>query len=69
MAVEDYELWLRLAMQTELLYVPGDVAAIRRHAQNISRDTLRLRSRCLYMLQELDKKYPEIMAAHARCAP
>jgi GT2 family glycosyltransferase len=65
MAVEDYEIWLRLAMHTEILYVPGDVAAIRRHAQNISRDTLRLRSRCLYMLQEIDRKYPEIMEAHA----
>ena len=61
---EDYELWLRLAMQTTMLYVPGDVAAIRRHTQNISGDTLRLRSRCLYMLNTLDKRYPETMAAH-----
>jgi hypothetical protein len=64
MAVEDYDMWLRLAMQTEFLFVPGDVAAIRRHPQNISRDALRLRSRCLYMLQQLDKAYPDAMAAH-----
>jgi glycosyltransferase involved in cell wall biosynthesis len=61
---EDYELWLRLAMQTTMLYVPGDVAAIRRHTQNISGDTLRLRSRCLYMLNTLDKRYPDTMTAH-----
>jgi glycosyltransferase involved in cell wall biosynthesis len=62
---EDYELWLRLAMQTEIVYVPGDVAAIRRHPQNISGDILRLRSRTIYMLQSLDKRYPDVMAAHA----
>jgi hypothetical protein len=61
---EDYELWLRLAMQTEILYVPGDVAAIRHHTQNISGNTLRLRSRCILMLQGLDARYPAVMAAH-----
>lgn len=64
MPVEDYELWLRLAMQTDILYVPGDVAAIRHHTQNISGNTLRLRSRCLLMLQGLDERYPAVMAAH-----
>lgn len=62
---EDYELWLRLAMQTQIVYVPGDVAAIRHHTQNISGDILRLRTRTIYMLHSLEKQYPEQMAAHA----
>jgi glycosyltransferase involved in cell wall biosynthesis len=62
---EDYELWLRLAMHTQIAYVPGDVAAIRHHTQNISGDILRLRSRTIYMLQSLDKRYPQMMASHA----
>jgi glycosyltransferase involved in cell wall biosynthesis len=62
---EDHELWLRLAIHSEMLYVPGDVAAIRHHDQNISGNTLRLRSRALYMMQLLDRQYPEVMASHA----
>lgn len=62
---EDYDLWLRMAMEHEFLYVPGDVAAIRRHGHNISSDALRLRRRCIYMLHNLDQHYPEVMARHA----
>jgi len=37
-AVEDYDLFLRVAAKFSVIYVPGDAAAMRRHSQSISRD-------------------------------
>jgi glycosyltransferase involved in cell wall biosynthesis len=60
-AVEDFDLWLRVAAGFPVLYVPGDVAAIRRHSQSISRDVTVLRSRALQVLAKMDQLYPEVM--------
>lgn len=62
-AVEDYDLWLRIAVQFPFVYVPGDVAAIRRHRQSISRDVASLRSRALLVLAKLEAKHPELTSA------
>jgi glycosyltransferase involved in cell wall biosynthesis len=66
LAVEDYDLWLRIAAQFQVLYVPGEVAAIRRHQQSISRDTAILRSRVLQVLAKADALYPALMCQHGR---
>ncbi len=58
LAVEDYDLWLRIAAQFPFVYVPGDVAAIRRHRQSISRDVAGLRSRALAVLAKLEANHP-----------
>jgi len=60
-AVEDYDLWLRIAAQFPVIYVPGDVAAIRRHRQSISRDVATLRGRVLLVLAKMDALYPDLM--------
>ena len=57
-AVEDYDLWLRIAARFPVAYVPGDVAAIRRHRQSISRDVASLRSRTLAVLAKLEANHP-----------
>ncbi|MCC6454285.1 MAG: glycosyltransferase [Caldilineaceae bacterium] len=65
LVAEDYDLWLRLALQTSFQYVPGDVAAIRLHPGNISANTLRIRQRILGILQRLDAQRPALMAQYA----
>jgi glycosyltransferase involved in cell wall biosynthesis len=64
-AVEDFDLWLRLAAHTPFVYTPGDVAAIRRHAGGISRHTARLRSGVLNVLAACDRRFPALMQQHA----
>lgn len=64
-AVEDFDLWLRLAARTPFVYAPGDVAAIRRHAGGISRNTARLRRGVLSVLAACDHRFPELMQRHA----
>jgi glycosyltransferase involved in cell wall biosynthesis len=66
LVAEDYDLWLRLALQTHFHYVPGDVAAIRIHAGNISAGTQRIRTSILDILERLDERFPALMAQHAR---
>jgi glycosyltransferase involved in cell wall biosynthesis len=63
-AVEDYDLWLRVAACFPIIYVPGDVAAIRRHQQSISRDVATLRRRVLRVLAKMDALYPQLMREH-----
>jgi glycosyltransferase involved in cell wall biosynthesis len=58
---EDFDLWLRIAAEFRVLYVPGDVAAIRRHSQSISRDVAVLRSRALKVMAKAEVQYPELM--------
>jgi glycosyltransferase involved in cell wall biosynthesis len=62
--VEDYDLWLRLAVRFQAQYVPGDVAAIRRHSQSVSRDVVALRKRVLQVLAKMDARYPDLMREH-----
>ena len=57
-AVEDYDLWLRIAARFPVVYVPGDVAAIRRHRQSISRDVASLRAGALKVLGKLEANHP-----------
>ena len=59
-AVEDYDLWLRIAAHFPFVYAPGDVAAIRRHGESISRDVASLRSRALVVLAKLEASHPEL---------
>lgn len=59
-AVEDYDLWLRIAARFPIVHVPGDVAAIRRHGQNISRDVATLRTGVLRVLAKLEATYPHL---------
>jgi glycosyltransferase involved in cell wall biosynthesis len=63
-AVEDYDLWLRIAAQFQVCYVAGEVAAIRRHRQSISYDMATLRSRTLKVLAKMEALYPDLMKQH-----
>lgn len=63
-AVEDYDLWLRITAQFQVLYVPGEVAAIRRHRQSISRDVATLRGRVLQVLAKMDAFYPDLVGQY-----
>lgn len=58
---EDYDLWLRIAVQYQALYLPETVAAIRRHSQNISRDAASLRTKTLFALQKIEMLHPELL--------
>jgi glycosyltransferase involved in cell wall biosynthesis len=62
--VEDYDLWLRLATQYLFLYVPGNVAAVRRHSGNSSANVAALRKRTLYVLKGIDTLFPDLMRQH-----
>jgi len=64
MAVEDYDLWLRLAARFPVIYVPETVAAIRRHGRSISRDVGTLRSRTLLVLAKLEASHPDLARRH-----
>ena len=57
---EDYELWLRVAAHFPFIYTPGDVAAIRRHRQSISRDVATVRSGVLRVLAKLEATNPQL---------
>ena len=63
-AVEDYDLWLRLAARFPFVYAPGSVAAIRRHSQGLSRDLLTLRVRILRVLAKMAILYPDLIRQH-----
>jgi GT2 family glycosyltransferase len=60
-AVEDYDLWLRIAARFPVVYVPGDVAAIRRHGGSISRDVASLRSGAVRVLAQLEATHPNVV--------
>ncbi len=62
--VEDYDLWLRLAARFPLLYLPGDVAAIRRHADNLSKDTVAVRTGVLHVLRKVRATAPQLVQRH-----
>lgn len=64
-AVEDFDLWLRLAALTPFDYAQGDVAAIRRHTGGISRNTASLRRGVLNVLAACDRRSPALMQQHA----
>ncbi len=61
---EDFDLWLRIAAQFSVFYVPGDVAAIRRHKQSISRDMATSRRCVLRVLAKMDALYPRLMGQY-----
>jgi GT2 family glycosyltransferase len=63
-AVEDYDLWLRIAARFPIIYVPGDVAAIRRHKQSISGDAKTHRARALLVLAKLEAMRPDLARRH-----
>jgi len=64
LAVEDYDLWLRIAAQLPVIYAPGNVAAIRRHGQSISRDVAVLRRRVLRVLAKIEATHPHLTSPH-----
>ncbi len=61
---EDYDLWLRLAAQYAFMYVPGNVAAIRRHSGNSSANVAALRQQTLHVLAKMDTLFPDLMHQH-----
>ncbi len=63
-AVEDYDLWLRIAAHFPVIYAPGDVAAIRRHRTSISRDVATHRARALLVLAKLEATHPDLVRQH-----
>lgn len=63
-AVEDYDLWLRMAAQFPVIYVPGDVAAIRRHKEGISHDVGSLRACAILVLAKLEALHPHLSRQH-----
>jgi glycosyltransferase involved in cell wall biosynthesis len=63
-AVEDYDLWLRLAANCQFVYAAGQVAAIRRHTGSISREIAPLRRRVLNVLAKMEMLYPDLMRQH-----
>ena len=63
-AVEDYDLWLRIAGQFPVVYTPGNVAAVRRHGKSISSDIAALRRRELRVLAKMDTLYPTLMSQY-----
>lgn len=62
---EDYELWLRVAARFPFVYVPGDVAAIRRQEGSISADVAALRSCALLALEKLAGSRHDLRLSHA----
>lgn len=62
--VEDYDLWLRLAARFPMLYVPGDVAAIRRHADNLSKNPAVIRTGALQVLEKMRSVTPQLVQRH-----
>jgi GT2 family glycosyltransferase len=63
-AVEDYDLFLRVSAKFTVAYVPGDVAAMRRHSQSISRDAANLRLRFMLVLAKMEAMYPDLVRQH-----
>jgi glycosyltransferase involved in cell wall biosynthesis len=63
-AVEDYALWLRIALQSKMQFVAGNVAAIRRHNQNLSANRLRHRQRIDKVYRALKQRYPDAISEH-----
>jgi glycosyltransferase involved in cell wall biosynthesis len=62
--VEDYDMWLRLAARFPMLYVPGDVAAIRRHDDNLSKNPATIRAGALHVLEKMRADAPELVRRH-----
>lgn len=58
--VEDYELWLRIAARCSFLYLPGDVAAIRRHENSISSHFAIHKSRVVKVLRHIENLHPDL---------
>jgi GT2 family glycosyltransferase len=64
-AVEDYDLWLRLSLRAKVQFVPGYVASIRRHPNNLSTNILRHRQHILAVYKKLAQEQPTAIAANA----
>jgi len=62
--VEDYDLWLRLAARFPIVYVPGEVAAIRRHADNLSKNPATIRMGVLQVLEKMRTVEPQLVQRH-----
>ena len=62
--VEDYDLWLRVAARFPIVYLPGDVAAIRRHADNLSKNPATIRKGVIQVLEKMRTVEPELVQRH-----
>jgi glycosyltransferase involved in cell wall biosynthesis len=61
---EDYDLWLRLAADHDLVYAPGEVAAIRRGDDSLSADSGAVRRAALRVLQKIANAHPDLAARY-----
>ena len=64
-AVEDYDLWLRIAAQFPVIYAPGKVAAVRRHQHNISRDVVAMNERVIQVLAKMEQLHPNLLREYS----
>jgi GT2 family glycosyltransferase len=62
--VEDYDMWLRLAAGFPILHVPGEVAAIRRHDDNLSKNPAVIRAGALEVLEKMRTVAPDLVERH-----
>jgi glycosyltransferase involved in cell wall biosynthesis len=56
---EDYDLWLRIAASHDFVFVPGRVAAIRRHPGSHSSDATVAHGAAIQALDKLEELFPE----------
>ena len=63
-ANEDYDYWLRIAHEYSIGYLDRPLALYRHHAQGISKATLATYQAKLFLLEKLDRAYPEFVARH-----
>jgi len=63
-AVEDYDLWLRIAADFPIAFAPGSVVAIRRHGASISAEVAVLRRRALKVLAKTERQHAGLVSRH-----
>jgi hypothetical protein len=59
-ANEDYEYWLRIAARFPIGHLPQPLALYRAHAAGISKAAVATNRAKLYLIEFLDKLYPEV---------
>ena len=63
-AVEDFDLWLRLAARYSIHCMPQKVAAVRRHAESLSLDSITMRERIFTLFKKMKTLHPRLIEEH-----